>query len=376
MTPDQLSTAISQHERYAKRLPGGARIQFRMTNLAGIVAQRRLLHDAYFISCDLTDARFALSDFSRATFYASSLIRADMRGCKLMNADLRGSALGGARLYAANLDGADMREAQLAIASSADGNTATPRAWEAGKICETVSLREASLKKARLTNARLDGTDFGGANLTGANLDGASLRGACFDGAILSGVEFTRCRIDGASFEGALHDPDEQALAAIPDLLVALAQAEKWATSNGNSGAPVIADGTDLRVINDALQGRILAGCRMRDCIAVGVNFSGSVLVGASFDGADLRDARFDNCDLRGASFRNCKLSHASFVRADLRNLEKRNGHKLPPNFAGALAGALELTDARYDCPGLFDWIAHGSNHPEAASREGDALAG
>lgn len=375
MTPDQLSTVISQHERYARRLPGGARIQFRMTNLSGIVAQRRLLHDAYFMNCDLTDARFALSDLSRATFYASSLIRADLRGCKLTNSDLRGSALGGARLYAANLEGADMREAQLAIATGAADETASARAWGTNKMRETVSLREASLKKARLTNAKLDGADFGGAILSGATFDGASLRGACFDGAILAGVEFKHCRIEGASFVGVLRDPDDAARAAMPALLAALANAEQWATSNGKAGAPMIADGADLRVLGDTLQGRILAGCRLRDCIAVGVNFSSSVLVGANFDGADLREARFDNCDLRGASFRNCKLSHASFSGADLRDLEKVNGQKHPPNFAGALAGCLDLTGARYDSPALFDWIAAGSHHAQLADQTQDVLA-
>lgn len=331
-------TLIAQHELYAKRRPGGARILMRFEDLQGVSAQRRDLREAHFVGCNLSSARFALSDLSEATFYTSVLMAADLRGAKLVKADLRGSALWGAQLYAANLDGADMREAELVMSSKQNPFERFRHAFETSQPtgARTVSFASCSMKKARFSGAKLDGADFSGADLTGACFKGASLRGANFQGALVVDADFASARTAGAVFEGAVGEPDAEAWAARAGLALRLTEGERFARSSGSQGRPCDVSGADLRVLEGGLSKRVLAGARFSGVQAAGVDFSEAVLVGARFDGADLRGADLSGADLRGVNFKGARLDHANLDRAVLRSLRQRAGGAFPPIFEGA----------------------------------------
>lgn len=355
------STYLDQHERYVKRSSGGARIKFGYTDLSGLDARRRLLTEAHFVGCNLSDARFTQSKLNFATFFNSGLLRADLTYCTLHRADLRGTALWGAKLYGADLTGADLRQAALVLGKPGAAFNQQVLPWHSEKIRPgLVTFEEGSLRGANLTQAKLDGAVFRGANLTGASVAGASFQGANFDGAVISNVDFSQAETDGASFDGALGAPSAEAAANASSMKARIASAERWAKSSGSEGERLVLDGADLRVIKTGLKNRIIPGASLRDCIAVGVDFSGAVLIGASFDDADLRDANFTGADLRGVRFRNCRLSQASFYKADLRPMVRANGDQRAVSFSGAQAARLEATDAKLEHEAQLSWVQAG----------------
>ena len=203
MPSNRFSHYLDQHERYANRETGGARIKFAYADLSGLQARRRVLTEAHFIGCNLADAWFTQSDLSIATFFNSGLMRAEMSLCKLRRADMRGTALWGARLSGADLTEADLRQASLVLAQPGTAFNQQHLPWHSEKIRPgLVTFEDGSLRQANLNRAKLDGAIFRGVNLTDASVEGASLRGANFDGAVINGVDFSQAETDGPSFDG------------------------------------------------------------------------------------------------------------------------------------------------------------------------------
>lgn len=216
---------LLDHERYARRLDGGCKAQFRFANLPELNLQRRQFKEIEFLGCNLRGSHMALSNFSFGSFYGSDLSSCDLRGAHLVRVDMRGSTLAGARLGFANLDGADFRKASLLSVDEKTGMVAWKREHSAGSEPVPVDLSDASLRGAKLSQAKLQGAIFDGAMLDGADLSGANLTGATFRNAIL-----TDTNLDGTLLsEGALAD------ALLPPSAEAKARRSDWARALADS---------------------------------------------------------------------------------------------------------------------------------------------
>ena len=345
---------LVDHERYARRLDGGCKAQFRFANLPGMDLQRRQLKEIEFLGCNLRGSRMALSNFSLASFYGSDLSNCDLRGSHLVRADMRGTALAGARLGFANLDGADFRKASLLKVDESTGLVA----WQGrqGGECEPVPVdfSDASLCGAKLSHAKLQGAIFDGALLQGADLQGANLTGATFRNAILLDTNLDGAMLSEGTLAGALLPPGRDAQACRPDWNRALAESRLWVETHGQEGAKARLDGADLRVMGDALKKARLPGASLKNVCAVGVDFSGASLVAADFSGADLRFAKFIGADLRGCNFSDSQLTQASFAGANLLPLQGVGDRNYQPRFTGSRIDNLDLENARLDS-GLLD---------------------
>lgn len=93
VVPDSraVATAIKQHDRYVKRLPGGRRAQLANMRLDGINLSGRRLDEADFTGASLVDAKLDRAVLCFATFFGADLTRARLDGADLTRADLRGT---------------------------------------------------------------------------------------------------------------------------------------------------------------------------------------------------------------------------------------------------------------------------------------------
>jgi uncharacterized protein YjbI with pentapeptide repeats len=172
--------------------------------------------------------------------------------------------------------------------------------------------------------------------LDAADFTGAKLTGALFNDAVLTALAGVEPALSEEQRRTCVFDPGPEVMARAPMLIAQLQQADAWAESGGQQGAPAGLDDEDLRPLRRAFRGRALPALSARRVRAIGLDFSGGQLQGAAFDGADLRGAVFEDADLRGASFRDAKLAHARFGRADLSPLAGAGGKLHHPNFDGA----------------------------------------
>ncbi|MEE2566092.1 pentapeptide repeat-containing protein [Hyphobacterium marinum] len=342
-----MAALLTAHEKYLRGDGGGRRLAMKFADLSGFTFQNRNFSQAELSGSTMTGAKLAASKFVGTSLFCCNLTEADLRAVDFRRADLRGVILKGANLYGANLDEADFREAMLV---RADQKNAFREARSFGRDAEQglrkVDFRHCSLKRARLGDAKLQGADFSGVNLSGANLKGADLRSAKFNGAILSDVDLKGVRIDTDAIKDCILSPNEDAIARVPELMKALAEAEAWAIGSTQPGGAAHIRLADMRPLGSALQNRKLPKSRFEDCRFIESDFSGSTLAGSQFIRCDLRGAQFAGCDLRGARFENCVLSFADFRSAQLGAIASGSGERLDVDFTGSSTVAAQFSAA------------------------------
>ena len=346
LKPDRFEALVAAHEAYVARQPGGRRATLSFIVATGMRCDRRRLADARLDGADLRGTTFVGADFSRASLYCANLSRCDFRGAKLGRADLRGAIFNGANLGGANLDQADMRAAVICASDAVRGlrwvgnRSGTGEAAVSGEESRAVDFSNCSLQGALLRDANLKNVNFQGANLHGADLAGARLEGVSFRGAVMTGMDVEGLRLPKEALVGCLLDPGEAAAAKLDYIREELDRAQDWVRSQGK---PPALDDLDLRPAAELFKGKLLAGLKAKNAVAVGVDFTACQLQGAVFEGADLRGADFTGADLRGANFTGANLCHAKFKDAVLGELELRPGQRLPSSFENALLHGVML---------------------------------
>ncbi len=160
-------------------------------NLAGALAIRCRLREAYFDEACLDGADLSQADLTEAVLAGGS-----GEGVRLVGATLRRTDCKGVRWRHATLHEVKGHQCDLTGADLADAD-----------LTDAV-LTEAKLAGATLTGVTAVRTNFGEADLSGAKLAGASLpeanlRGANLRGADLRGVDLSRANLGDAAFEGA-----------------------------------------------------------------------------------------------------------------------------------------------------------------------------
>lgn len=339
MTQIELNAAMASHDRYLAA-QGGKRAQLNLRSLDGLNLANRNLAEADFTGASLVNATLYGSNLSRANFYCADLRGGNLKCANLANADLRGASFRGASLSNAMLDHADMRAAVMMFMRPDGGAVAVLDRNKSTKGDGSVGVdfSNCSMKNVSLNNAKLNGANFSGAIMHGVNFKGAQLPNVNLAGAILTGVTLKDLAVPAEALKNCITDASPESIARAEVLKKSVEAHQHWIASEGKQGKTGNLDGEDLRPLQKYFAGRPLTAISMRDAVAIGVDFSGCQLQAAHFDGADLRDADFTGADLRGASFAGAKISHTRFDRANLTPLQLANGHKLKPNFSGALA--------------------------------------
>ena len=350
LTQAELNPILALHERFAM-CQGGKRALLKGANLNDLSLANRNLTEADFSGASLVRANLFGSNLTRASLYC-----ADMRGCNLRNtiltnADLRGASFKGAVLSYAKLDFADLRAAMM-MYTGAEGTTIVDRG-DLNKPTDGekagVDFSNCSMRNVSFGHAKLDRANFSGALLTGTKFAGATLTNATFRGAVLMGVNLKEIPIPPEELVDCVLDITAQGMAKAAGLLARIETHSTWIASEGKQGALAVFDGEDLRPLCKQIVGRSLIGLSARNCLAIGVDFSGCQLQGAKFDGADLRDANFTGANLSGVSMKRAKLGHARFDDAKLLNIQLLNGETLPPDLTDAEATEEQFQHASLD---------------------------
>lgn len=325
------------------RLTGG--------NLNGLTLANRDLKEADLSGTSMVGANLYGSNLLRATLYCADLRSSDFRNANLAGADMRGASFRGANLSFATLDYADLRAGRMMYLSSTGasivdrGDLSTVK----GNAEQGVDFSHCRMKQVSFGNAKLDNVKFDGAILAGAKFGGAQLGNASFKGAVLTGVNLKELRVPPEALAECVLDVSEAALSRSTVLKEKLEAHQSWIASNGRQGAAAVLDGEDLRPLSKEFSHKKLTGLSARNCIALGVDFSGSELQAAKFDGADLRASNFTQTDLSGVSLAGAKLDHANFDRAKLLSLQLLNGAVIRPNLIGAEATLLQFSTVTSD---------------------------
>jgi uncharacterized protein YjbI with pentapeptide repeats len=344
-TQETLAPVLADHARYASG-NGGRRAVLRHADLSGLNLVKRNLAEADFSGSSLVGALLGGSNLERASLYCADLRDSNLIRAKLVRADMRGASFRGAKLANAVLDDADLRAAMMMVMG---GMSALDRGGDKPSV--GVDFSGASLKRVSFGNVKLDGANFEGALLQGASFRGAKLVNVSFKGAVLTGVHIEELGAAPAALEGCVLDVSPAALERVPLLRARIETHGEWILSDGKSGEPANLDGEDLRPLKALITGRPLAGLSAKNCVAVGVDFSGCQLQASHFDGADVRDANFTAADLRGASFRGSKLGHAKFAQANLCGLPLSGGASKAPDLSDCHATDEQFAQAIFDRP-------------------------
>lgn len=331
----ELIRALSSHERYVTGR-GGARLLFKGAELDGAILANRRLDEADLTGASLIGANLHGSNLTKASLYCADLRNSTLRNAKLMGADLRGASFQGADLTYAVLDYADLRSATMMYVGEKVVEV-VDRSRGDGAF-GGVDFSNSSLRNASFGHAKLDNANFSNSLLSGASFRGAQIKDSTFRGAVLTGVNISELKLPPEAFTDCVLDVTPKAVVIANALKTEIELHHRWTVSDGTEGTPAILDGRDLRPLHDYFAGRSLVALSARNCIAIGVDFSGCQLQGAKFDGADLRGANFAGADLSGASFKSAKLAQAKFDKARLGSLHLRGGDIIQPNLLGAEA--------------------------------------
>lgn len=352
ITQAELGPILANHQRYAM-CNGGKRAVLAHVDLSGLNLAERNLTEADFSGAVMIGATLYSANLERASLYCTDLRDSNLQSAKLIRADMRGASLRGAKLAYAMLDGADLRAAMMMFVG--DGDVSINRGSEEGGGGKQksgpvgVDFSNSSLKNVSFGSAKLDGAKFDGAILQGANFRGAKMENVSFKGAVLTGVNLDDLSVPPEALAGCVMDVSAAAIAKVPELRARIEAHGHWIITNGAEGRPAVLDGEDLRPLKAQLTGRPLGGLSARNCIAVGIDFSGCQLQAANFEGADLRDANFTSADLRGITLRSTKLAHAVFDQANLCGLPFPGDRKKQPDLSGSDAGEDQFAAAMLD---------------------------
>ncbi len=326
----------AKHDRLWTSKPGGARAVFAWMDLSGVDLSGKNLCDADFsgavlAGCNLQDARL-----DHATLFGADLQDANMMNCSLRRADLRGACLRNANLSGADMFEADLREGVLAAADpkfgfrrieaggpkvgDAQGAKLVGANLERSKLSGVIAVRadftDAIMKDARLVRANLKQATMKGCNLSGADLSGADLAGADLRDAVLVGAKTLQWNVSEANMVGALTDKPAGIAASSLPYNTMIKDHARWCETGGQSGAPSVFDGADLRAL-ETVRGYNLTALSAKGAVFYGLDMEGVQLQGAHLEGTDLR-----NCNLRRADLRGAKLAGAKLSGSDLREAQ------------------------------------------------------
>ena len=326
----------AKHDRLWTSKPGGARAVFAWMDLSGVNLSGKNLCDADFSGAVLAGCNLENARLDHATLFGADLQDANMVGCSLRRADLRGACLRNANLSGADMFEADLREGVLAAADpkygfrrieaggpkvgDAQGAKLVGANLERSKLSGVIAVRadftDAILKDARLVRANLKQATMKGCNLSGADLSGADLAGADLRDAVLVGAKTLQWNVSEANMVGALTDKPAGIAASSLPYNTMIKDHARWCETGGQSGAPSVFDGADLRAL-ETVRGYNLTALSAKGAVFYGLDMEGVQLQGAHLEGTDLR-----NCNLRRADLRGAKLAGAKLSGSDLREAQ------------------------------------------------------
>jgi uncharacterized protein YjbI with pentapeptide repeats len=390
LTQEEADLICTRHDRLWTARPGGARAVFSWMDLSGLNFRGRNLCDADFTGAILHGAKFANARLDHAVFFGADLQEADLSEASMRRSDLRGSCMRGADLSGADLFEADLREGSIAAVDRAKGlrllehvnrvaeaqgaslaGANLERSKLSGVIAIKADFTDAIMKDCKLVRANLKQASMSGANLAGADLSGADLSGADMRDCVLVGATIYACNTTDARMDGALTDlPSGRDVTELPyaDMVAAHAQ---WCETAGQSGAPSVFDGADLRALK-SIKGYNLTALSAKGAVFYGLDMEGVQLQGAHLEGADMRSCNLRRADLRGARLSGAKLSGSDLREALMGPLLIGPDRVLPCDMTRLVAKGTDFSgsDLRQAVMTLAD-ISR-SNFTGAAMRQAD----
>jgi uncharacterized protein YjbI with pentapeptide repeats len=369
---------VDAHERFVKRMSGGARMAIHFAQIPGNEFVGKALAEAEFVGADLTECDFTGANLNRANFFGANLSYAIFVGADLSRADLRGCILKGAVLEGANLTRADIRDGFIVTANETGDLDYSVMTTHKANM-DDAKFAGANLGEARLARKAAQRTDMTNCNLRGANLAGADLSNANMSGVVLAGADLTDTNMSGCKLTGAVLVGAQMSGANLDgaDLCASyfiMAQMEKcdmsrailprsladigisfgdivvthndWLRTGGGQGKQATFDGVDLGQIE--WPGITLAAAKMIRVTLVGAKFPSGRFDMSTFEGSMLAEIDMSSASLRGANLDKCTLDGANFRDADFSPLPLAGmqGTKWPARLRGCRAQKADFRGA------------------------------